>query len=164
MLSRSSGQRGREHGQLEFGGNFLVKIFPTRDIGLLNFFLGIEVQRSSTGLHLSQQQYIANILTQTNMQLAKPISSPMSTASPLSKFDGTSMSDPTLFRSTIGALHYLSLTRPDIAFVVNKVSQFSHAPRDVHWTAIKRILNLKHTISYGLLIRLSSSGQTSCLF
>ena len=80
------------------------------------------MQRSLIGLHLSQQQYIADILTRTNMQLAKPSSSPMSAASPLSKFDGTSMSDPSLFRSTVGALHYLSLTRPDIAFAVNKVS------------------------------------------
>jgi hypothetical protein len=140
VLSRSNGQRGREHGWFELGGNFLVKIFPIKDIGLLNFFLGVEVQRSSAGLHLSQQQYIADILTQTNMQLAKPISSPMSAASLLSKFDGTSMSNPTLFRSTIGALHYLSLTRPDIAFAVNKVSQFSHSPHDVHWAAIKRSL------------------------
>ena len=71
------------------------------------------------------------------MHLAKPILSPMSTVSSLSNFDGTFMAEPTLYRRTVGALHYLSITRPDIAFAVNKVSQFSHAPRDVHWTALK---------------------------
>jgi hypothetical protein len=65
------------------------------------------------------------------------------------------MFDPTIKRSTAGALHYLSITRSDIAFDVNKVSQFSHDPCDVHWKAIKKILQyLKHPISYGLLIHL----------
>lgn len=97
------------------------------------------------------------------MQHAKPITSPMSTTSPLSRLDGTSMSDPTtLYRITIGALHYLSITRPDIAFAVNKMSQFSHDPLDVLWTAIKRMLRyLKHTISYDLLVRPSSSSKLS---
>jgi hypothetical protein len=121
--------------------------FPIKDLGPLNFFLGVEVHRSSAGLHLSQQRYIADLLTRTSMQFAKPISSPMTATSPLSQFHGIPMTDPTLYRSTVGALHYLSITHPDIAFAVNKVSQFSHAPRDVHWTAIKRILRyLKHSI------------------
>ena len=84
--------------------------FPIKDLGSLNFFLGVEVHRSSTGLHLSQQCYIANILKRTNMELAKPISSPMSIAAPLSKLDGISMADPTIYRSTVGALQYLSIT------------------------------------------------------
>jgi len=134
--------------------------FPIKDLGSLNFFLGVEVHRSPTGLHLCQQRYIADLLKRTSMQFAKPVSSPMSTSSPLSQFDGTPMSDTTLYRSTVGALHYLALTHPDIAFAVNKVSQFSHAPRDTHWTAIKRILRyLKNTLSYGLLIKPTPSSQ-----
>jgi hypothetical protein len=75
------------------------------------------------------------------------------------------MSDTTLYRSTVGALHYLSLTHPDIAFVVNEVSQFSHAPRDTHWNAIKRILRyLKNTLSYGLLIKPTPSSQLFAFF
>jgi hypothetical protein len=84
----------------------------------------------------------------------------MSATGPLSKLDGISMDDQTVYRSTIGMLQYLSITRLDIAFAVNKVSQISHDPRDVHWTAVKRILHyLKNTISYELLIRPSSSTQ-----
>jgi hypothetical protein len=84
----------------------------------------------------------------------------MSPSSPLCQFDGNSIGDPTLYSSTVGALHYLSITRPDIAFAVNKVFQFSHAPRDTHWTAIKCILQyLKYTISYGLLIKPNPSFQ-----
>jgi hypothetical protein len=66
------------------------------------------------------------------MSNAKPITSPMAATTSLSQFSGSTFSDVTLYRSTMGALQYLSLTRPDIAFAVNKVSQFMHALRDTH--------------------------------
>jgi hypothetical protein len=53
---------------------------------------------------------------------AKPVCTPMSTSVILSAFDGEVFSDPTLYQSTIGALQSLSITRPDIAFTVNKLS------------------------------------------
>jgi hypothetical protein len=58
------------------------------------------------------------------MAAAKPVSSPMSTTTSLSTFEGASFDDPTLYQSTIGALQYLCITRPDISFTVNKLSQF----------------------------------------
>jgi histone deacetylase 1/2 len=67
--------------------------------------------------------------------------------------------DSTNYRSIVGALKYITLTRPDIAFSVIKVCQFLHAPKTVHWTAVKRILRyLCGTISLGL--RLSKSSCT----
>jgi histone deacetylase 1/2 len=68
--------------------------------------------------------------------------------------------DSTRYRSIVGALQYITLTRPDIAFSVNKVCQFLHAPTTVHWTAVKRILRyLRGTVALGL--RLSRSSSTS---
>jgi histone deacetylase 1/2 len=72
----------------------------------------------------------------------KPDSTPISTSEKLSTFVGTPLgpNDATNYRSIVGVLQYLTLTKPDISFVVNKVCQFLHAPTEVHWSAVKRIL------------------------
>lgn len=87
------------------------------------------------------------------MHEAKPVSSPMSSSTVLSKFGGTALSDPSTYRSIVGSLQYLSLTRPDLAFAFNKVCQYMSHPTEDHWSAVKRILRyLKHTIHHGLLL------------
>jgi hypothetical protein len=132
--------------------------FVLKDLGPLTFFLGIEAIRVPLGLVLSQQRYITNLLKKTNMDKAKPVASPMSTIAQLSLFNGDSFSDMTLYRIVVGSLQYLSLTRPDISFAVNKVCQFMHKPTVHHWSAVKRILRyLQQTLSLGLLIRKDSS-------
>jgi len=78
----------------------------------------------------------------------------------LSTFQGTTITDPQLYQSTVGSLQYLPLTRLDVAFAVNKVSQFIQNPRDTHWTAMKRILCfLKNTFDHALYIHKSSSTK-----
>ncbi|GAA0167912.1 transmembrane signal receptor [Lithospermum erythrorhizon] len=63
-------------------------------------------------------------------------------------------SDPTKYRQVVGALQYLTLTRPDLAYSVNKVCQFMHAPLEAHWDAVKRILRyLQSTQDLGLHLR-----------
>jgi hypothetical protein len=149
--------------------NSLIKTlsidFLVKDLGSLNFFLGVEVNHVAAGMILTQQGYITDILSRTNMSFVKLITFPMSAATPLSKFSGSKFSDPTLYCQTVGSLQYLSLTRPDIRFTISKVSQFMHEPRDVHWIAVKRILwYLKSTIDYGLLIQKCSSFQIYAYF
>ncbi|XP_030503823.1 uncharacterized mitochondrial protein AtMg00810-like [Cannabis sativa] len=53
---------------------------------------------------------------------------------------GTPMQNPTQYRSIIGALQYLTMTRPDISFAVNRLSQYMQQPSSEHWAACKRIL------------------------
>jgi histone deacetylase 1/2 len=66
--------------------------------------------------------------------------------------------DATRYRSIVGVLQYIMYTRPYIAFSVNKVCQFLHAPMTVHWTAVKYILRyLCSTISLGLCLSRYSS-------
>jgi len=78
--------------------------FALKDLGPLHFFLGVEATWSSDGLHLSQQRYILDILKKTNMELAKPVATPMSSSTILNKFEGSTITDTTLYRSTIGSL------------------------------------------------------------
>jgi hypothetical protein len=114
--------------------------FSVKDMGQLHFFLGMEVIPTTTGLFLSQHKYIRDLLTKLNMHGAKAVITPLSNTTVLKLFDGTSSVDSTKYRSIIGALQYLSLTRPDISFAVNKLSQFIHKPTITHLTAVKRLL------------------------
>ncbi|KAF5449399.1 hypothetical protein F2P56_029849 [Juglans regia] len=94
---------------------------------------------SAAVLLLTQRKYINSLLLRSQMQHAKPISSPMAASLKLSKFDSPDFDDPTLYHSIVGGLQYLSLTRPDISFAVNKICQFMHSPKASHWNAVKRV-------------------------
>ncbi|RVW82901.1 Retrovirus-related Pol polyprotein from transposon RE1 [Vitis vinifera] len=72
--------------------------------------------RTTTGLRLTQSKYMTDLLIKTKMHSAKPVLTPMSAALKLHAASGPAFSDPTLYRSTIGALQYLTYTRLDIAF------------------------------------------------
>ena len=128
--------------------------FAIKDLGNLNFFLGVEVFPNSTGLMLSQKCYILNLLRKTKMLEAKPINSPMAQSTSLFAFEEDPLDDTTLYRSTVGALQYLSLTRPDITFTVKKLSPYMHRPTSLHWQSVKRLLRyLKQTIHFGLQLK-----------
>jgi Reverse transcriptase (RNA-dependent DNA polymerase) len=136
----------------------LHNTFSLKDLGPLHYFLGIETTQTSQGLHISQTKYLKSLLIKTNMVAAKPCSTPMATNSSLSLLDSPSFEDPHLYRSIVGALQYATITRPDLSFTVNKVSQFMHNPTVNHWSAVKRILRYIHgTLSHGLTFHSNSS-------
>ncbi|KAK0578715.1 hypothetical protein LWI29_014981 [Acer saccharum] len=88
---------------------------------------------------------------------AKPVQTPLPTSPPLSLHSGTPLSDPTAYRTVVGSLQYLSLTRPDISFAVNRLSQFMHQPSSDHWELVKRVLRyLGGTLNDGILIHRDS--------
>jgi hypothetical protein len=94
------------------------------------------------------------------MLKCKPVSTPMSVTEKLSADTGVPLAaeDATQYRSIVGGLQYLTITRPDISFAVNRVCQYLHAPRDTHWSAVKRILRyVRLTASFGLHLRPASS-------
>lgn len=133
----------------------LKKDFALKDLGELHYFLGIEVSQGKDGILLSQEKYAGDILTHVGMTNCKPSITPLSTTEKLSCYEGEALGpqDSTRYRSIVGALQYLTLTRPDLAYSVNKVCQFLYAPTTSHWTAVKRILRyVKHTIELGLKI------------
>lgn len=102
---------------------------------------------------LSQGKYFGDLLRRMSMLNCKPANTPMSTSEQLLAYEGTCLGpeDATRYQSVVGGLQYLTLTRPDICFVINKVCRYLHAPTMVHWTTIKCILRyVKHTIRDGL--------------
>lgn len=122
-------------------------------MGQLSYFLGVDVKPTTHGLFLSQRQYIIDLLRRANMLDAKPVTTPMDPNTPLTLGSGTTLDTPTEYRALVGSLQYLGLTRPDIAFAVNKLSQFMHRPTTSHWQALKRLLRyLNGTLTYGLNI------------
>ena len=140
----------------EFIQQLILKLnlsFHMKDMGALAYFLGILVTWSSCSLLLSQSKYILDVLDRCDMSGCKPVSSPTATQK-LSKLDGKSLSDPSLYRSMVGTLQYITLTQPDISFAVNQACQFLQNPTEVHMMAVKRILRyLKGTITSNLFFK-----------
>jgi histone deacetylase 1/2 len=138
--------------------------FAIKDLGDLHYFLGIEVKKVQNGIALTQEKYALDLLERVGMSSCKPSPTPLSASEKLSAHEGDALSldDSTRYRSVVGALQYLTLTRPDISFSVNKVCQYLHSPTTIHWTAVKRILRyLKNTITTGLTFTKSISTLIS---
>ncbi|XP_042505580.1 uncharacterized mitochondrial protein AtMg00810-like [Macadamia integrifolia] len=94
------------------------------------------------------------------MEGVKPVQTPMATNTSLLTGQGKTLEDATLYRSTVGALQYATLTQSDISFALNNVCQFLKEPTEEHWSAVKLILRyLKETVTHGLLINKNSSNE-----
>ena len=132
------------------------------DLGDLHHFLGISVTRDSSGLFLSQRQYAADLLQRAGMSECHPTATPVDARTKLSASEGAPVANPSEYRSLAGALQYLTLTRPDLAYAVQQVCLFMHDPREPHLAQIKRILRyVKGSLTKGLPVQLFTDFRTS---
>ncbi|XP_047261116.1 secreted RxLR effector protein 161-like [Capsicum annuum] len=139
--------------------NFLVDNFKSQmmnefemsDMGLLHYFLGLEVHQTDDGIFLSQRKYDRD-LNKFGMLNCKPAATPMNINEKLQQVnEEEELIDARRFRSLVGGLIYLTHTRPDIAFSVGVVSRFMHQPSKVHYGAAKRILRyIGGTLDFGI--------------
>lgn len=133
--------------------NFIArthKEFAIKDLGCLNYFIGLEVSCTSDGLFVGQVKYAHDILERVNLLGSKPLATPLATGETLVG-EGSLFHYPTLYRSLVGALHYLTITRPHLSYVINVVNQFLHSPTNDHFNVVKRILcYVKATFYFGL--------------
>jgi histone deacetylase 1/2 len=138
--------------------------FAIKDFGDLHYFFGIEVKRTHDGLILTQEKYAHDLLTRVGMLDCKSAPTLLSPSELLSLHEDTPLGhdDSTQYRSIVGALQYLTLTRPDLPFSVNKVCQYLHAPTTSHWTTAKRILRyVNDTSQLGITLKRSPSTLLS---
>ncbi|RVW75547.1 Retrovirus-related Pol polyprotein from transposon RE1 [Vitis vinifera] len=150
---------GNDHAGISDLKTFMHSKFHTKDLGELKYFLGIEVSRSKKGMFLSQRKYVLDLLKETGKIEAKPCTTPMVPNVQLMPDDGDPFYNPERYRRVVGKLNYLTVTRPDIAYAVSVVSQFTSAPTIKHWAALEQILcYLKKAPSLGILY--SSQGHT----
>ena len=133
----------------------LSEIFDLKDMGRLTYFLGLHIQYKDNGdMFLSQTKYAQELIKRAGMENCRPAPTPSKPHTQLLLSAGHPLSDPSLYRSIVGALQYLTFTRPDIAHSVNVVCQYMTAPIDAHMFLVKRILRyLQGTLLCGLTYR-----------
>ncbi|GKB35135.1 ribonuclease H-like domain-containing protein [Tanacetum coccineum] len=137
----------------------LHKEFDMTDLGALNYFLGTSVTRDTIGMFLSQKKYAMEFLKRAHMLNCNPTRTPVDTESKLGP-EGTSISNPTLYRSLAGGLQYLTFTRPYLSYFVQQICLYMHDPREPYLAALKRILCYVHgTLEFGLQLYASSGSS-----
>ncbi|XP_041011388.1 uncharacterized mitochondrial protein AtMg00810-like [Juglans microcarpa x Juglans regia] len=132
---------GNDLSQVTFFKSVISTHFKTKDLGPLKYFLRLEVARSPSGIFLNQQKYALDILADSGQLGSRPAPFPMEQNLKLNDTDGDPLPDPAPYRRLVGRLIYLTITRPDIVFAVNILSQFMHAPQIPHMTAATRVLH-----------------------
>jgi len=139
--------------------------FSMSDLGLLSYYLGIEVKQGSGEIALSQSAYALKILENAGMKNCSPCDTPMECRLKLSKKkEGEDVVNPTAYRSLIGSLRYIVNSRPDLAYAVGVVSRYMEALGREHWDAVKRILRyLKGIVGYGCKYRKGGEEQAFLL-
>lgn len=111
-------------------------LFKMSDLGLLSYYLGIEVHQHKNGITIGQAAYARKLLENSGMNQCNPCQIPMKARLKLSKDGVGKPVDATQYRSIVGSLRYLVHTRPDITYAVGYVSRFMAAPKEDHLAAV----------------------------
>jgi hypothetical protein len=129
----------------------LATKFEMKDLGLMHYFLGLEVWQSLEKIFLNQGKYAFKTLKRFDMLECKSMNIPMETKLKLLVDTSSELVDAMLYRQIIGSLMCLMNTRPNICFVVNTMSQYLVEPRRVHLVAAKHVMGyLKGTLDFSL--------------
>ena len=129
----------------------MKKEFEMSMVGELTFFLGLQVKQRNDRIFISQEKYARNLVKKFGLNSKNHASTPMSSCTKLSLDSSGIEVSPTLYKSIIGSLLYLTVSRPDIAFSVGVCARYQAAPKESHLTAVKRIIRyINGTPKYGL--------------
>ncbi|GJX71411.1 retrovirus-related pol polyprotein from transposon TNT 1-94 [Tanacetum coccineum] len=125
--------------------------FEMSMMGELNFFLGLQIKQLEDGIFFNQSKYVKEMLKKFGLENAKPIKTPMSSETKLTRDEEGEPIDNTKYRGMIGSLLYLTASRSDIMFSVCLCARFQEALKTSHIEAVKRIFRyIKGTSHLGL--------------
>lgn len=145
---------GNDDSLLEEFKQSMKQEFEMTDLGLMRFFLGVEVRQTPDGIHLCQKKYAMEVLERFKMADCNSVKNPIVPGAKLSKEGGGEEADATLYKQLVGCLMYLTVTRPDMMYVVCLLSRFMAKPREEHMLAAKRALRyLKGTLELGIFYK-----------
>ncbi|XP_068317213.1 uncharacterized mitochondrial protein AtMg00810-like [Pyrus communis] len=135
---------------------YLNKKFAIKDFGTLKYFLGIEMAHSHRVFFLNQRKYVMDLLHEAKMTDCKPACTPLDNNLKLKTHDDH-IPNLSYYQRMVGKLIYLTITRPDISYVVRLVSQFMHSLSMDHLKIVHRVLRyLKGSIGRGIIMRNNS--------
>nr|GEY31642.1 ribonuclease H-like domain, reverse transcriptase, RNA-dependent DNA polymerase [Tanacetum cinerariifolium] len=127
-----------------------IERFEMSDLGLLAYYLGIEVTKTEDGISIKQTGYANKILKEARMVDCNKTKISMDPGTKLIKTEGE-LVDAMEYRSLIGCLRYLLHTRPDLSYSVGLLSWFMQEPREQHMKAIRQLLRyIKGTLNFGI--------------
>ncbi|KAL4573556.1 hypothetical protein LXL04_020366 [Taraxacum kok-saghyz] len=125
--------------------------FTMSMMGELNFFLGLQIKKSTTGIFISQEEYIKTLLKKYSIENSSSVKTPMSTSYKLDSGPDCKIVDQKKYRGMIGSLLYLTSSRPDIMFPTCLCARYQANPKELHEMAVKRIFKyLRVSPSLGL--------------
>jgi hypothetical protein len=125
--------------------------FQISMMGELTFFLGIQVKQMKQGTFVHRVNYTNELMKKFNMAELKHVSTPMSTVTSFGPDEDGEPVDQIEYRSMIGSLLYLTVTRPDIQFIMGLCACFQASPRSSHWMTVQRVFRyLKQTLEFGI--------------
>ncbi|MCH90612.1 putative gag-pol polyprotein [Trifolium medium] len=126
--------------------------FEMSMVGELTFFLGLQIKQMEDTTFLSQSKYAKNMVKKFGLESAGHKKTPAPTHLKLTKDDQGVSVDPSMYRSMIGSLLYLTASRPAIAFAVGVCARYQADPKASHLLQVKRILKyVSGTCDYGLM-------------
>ena len=108
--------------------DFLSQQFEMKNLGHLNYFLGLEITHSVDGLYITQAKYASDFLSRARLTDSKTVDTPVELNAHLTPSGRKPLSNPSLYKRLVGSLVYLTVTRPDISYVIHQVSQYLSAP------------------------------------
>jgi len=107
-----------------------------KDLGQLTYFLELEVHNRPNGIFMNPYKYIQDLITLAGLKDTFSVDTPMKVNVKYRKDKGDLLDDPTLYRSLVGSLIYLTTTRLDICYAVHQVNQFISSPRHLYLAVV----------------------------